>query len=495
MWLVIGLACFVVTIVVIRDVRQLDAYTYTIGLAGLILLLLPVVPGVGTEVNGAKLWVNLGFITFQPAEAGRILIVIFLASYLSQRREMLAAGVGRLGLPRPKDLGPLLLAWGASLAVLFLERDMGASLLLFGVFVVMVWVATGRWSYLILGLVLFAIGAFVGYLAFSHVQVRVDAWLHAMDPKKVADQGYQLAQGWFALASGGMVGTGLGQGSPTLIPYVGSDFILAAFGEELGMLGVAAAAAALPRAGRARAADRGRAHRRVREAARGRAHDAARPAGVRDRRRGAATDPAHRRAAAARSATAVPAASRPRSCWRCSCARRPARGSARRRAPAPAKDACLMDRQIRRLGIAFVALFAVLFAQVAYVQVVAADRIANEPANAARQIRAEYAGGAWPDPRVGPPDRARRVASPTRTRTRRIDSSGIYPKGELYGQLTGYYSQIYGRSGLEQAMNPYLAGTAPEFTTQNLTDIILGRPRRGRHRADDPRAARAGRGP
>jgi cell division protein FtsW (lipid II flippase) len=239
-WLVVGLAAFVVTLAVIRDVRQLDAYTYTIGLAGLILLLLPIVPGIGTEINGARLWIDLGFVTFQPAEIGRVLIVIFLASYLAQRRELLAAGVGRFGLPRPKDLGPLLLAWGASLAVLFLERDMGASLLLFGVFVVMVWVATGRWAYLVLGLVLFAIGAYIGYLAFSHVQVRVDAWLHAMDPKLVADEGYQLAQGWFAFASGGMVGTGLGLGSPTLIPYVGSDFILAAFGEELGMLGVAA---------------------------------------------------------------------------------------------------------------------------------------------------------------------------------------------------------------------------------------------------------------
>jgi len=239
-WLAIGLVCLVVTLFVLRDIRQLDAYTYTIGLAGLILLLLPVVPGIGTEINGAKLWIDLGFLSFQPAEPGRILIVIFLASYLSQRRELLAAGVGRLGLPRPKDLGPLLLAWGVALAVLFLERDMGASLLLFGVFIVMMWVATGRWSYLVLGLLLFAIGAFVGYLAFSHVQVRVDSWLHAMDPKLVADEGYQLSQGWFALASGGTVGTGLGLGSPTLIPYVGSDFILAAFGEELGMLGVAA---------------------------------------------------------------------------------------------------------------------------------------------------------------------------------------------------------------------------------------------------------------
>jgi cell division protein FtsW (lipid II flippase) len=239
-WLAIGLAAFVLTLALVRDIRQLDSYTYTIGLAGVILLLLPIVPGVGVTINGARLWVDVGFVTFQPAEIGRVLIVIFLASYLAQHRELLAEGVGRFGLPRVKDLGPLLLAWGASLAVLFLERDMGASLLLFGVFVVMLWVATGRWAYLALGVVLFAIGAYIGYLAFSHVQVRVDAWLHAMNPRLVGDEGYQLAQGWFAFASGGMVGTGLGQGFPTLIPYVGSDFILAAFGEELGMLGVAA---------------------------------------------------------------------------------------------------------------------------------------------------------------------------------------------------------------------------------------------------------------
>ena len=240
-WLAIGLLCFVVTLVVIGDIRRLDAFTYTIGLAGIVLLLLPIFPGVGYEINGARLWVNLGVVQFQPAEFGRLLIVIFLASYLSQRRELLAAGVGRFGLPRPKDLGPLLLAWGMSLAVLFLERDMGASLLLFGVFVVMIWVATGRASYLVLGLVLFAIGAYLGWLTSPHIQERVAYWIHALEPAHVQALGYgQLAQGWFAFSSGGMVGTGLGLGSPTLIPYVGSDFILAAFGEELGMIGVAA---------------------------------------------------------------------------------------------------------------------------------------------------------------------------------------------------------------------------------------------------------------
>jgi cell division protein FtsW (lipid II flippase) len=240
-WLMAGVGAMILTLFALRDHRQLDAFTYTLGAAGLVLLLLPVVPGLSYELNGAKLWVRLGSISFQPAEFGRILIVIFLASYLSEKRELLVAGIGRFGLPRIKDLGPLLLAWAASLAVLFLERDMGASLLLFGVFVVMLWVATGRAGYLALGLVLFVIGALLGYAAFGHVQERVAYWLHALDPATVHDLGYgQLAQSWFAMATGGMVGTGLGQGSPTLIPYVGSDFIFSAFGEELGMLGTSA---------------------------------------------------------------------------------------------------------------------------------------------------------------------------------------------------------------------------------------------------------------
>ena len=150
-WLGVGLIVFVLVLVIIRDIRQLDAYTYTLGLAGVVLLLLPIVPGVGYEINGARLWAHVGSVSFQPAEFGKILIVIFLASYLSSKRELLASGVGPLGMPRAKDLGPLVLAWGASLAVLFLERDMGASLLFFGVFVVMIWVASGRPGYLVVG--------------------------------------------------------------------------------------------------------------------------------------------------------------------------------------------------------------------------------------------------------------------------------------------------------------------------------------------------------
>jgi cell division protein FtsW (lipid II flippase) len=143
-------------------------------------------------------------------------------------------------MPRVKDLGPVLLAWVASLAVLFLERDLGASLLVFGVFVVMLWVASGRAGYLLVGAALFAIGALIGYALFSHVQARVDVWLHALDPGNVTGFGYgQLAQGWFGLATGGLGGTGLGQGSPLFTPYVASDFIFTAFGEELGILGAA----------------------------------------------------------------------------------------------------------------------------------------------------------------------------------------------------------------------------------------------------------------
>jgi cell division protein FtsW (lipid II flippase) len=237
-WLLVGVIAFVLTIVALRDDRQLDAFTYTIGLAGLTLLMLPIVPGLGVEINGARLWVDLGLFQFQPAEFGRLLIVVFLASYLSAKRELLAQGVGRFGLPRAKDLGPLLLAWAASLAVLFLQRDLGASLLLFGLFVVMLWVASGRIGYLVVGIVLFAAGAALGYLALEHVQARVDFWLHALEPAKVHGFGYgQLAQSWFALASGGMGGSGLGQGAPTLIPFPASDFIFSAFGEEMGMIG------------------------------------------------------------------------------------------------------------------------------------------------------------------------------------------------------------------------------------------------------------------
>jgi cell division protein FtsW (lipid II flippase) len=239
-WLMIGLGLCTLTLLIVRDHRSLDAYTYTIGLLGLGFLLLPIAPGVGETINGARLWVHFGPIRFQPSEIGKVMIVIFLASYLAARKELLAVATRRLGpirLPEPRYLGPLLVAWMVSLVVLFIEKDMGSSLLFFGIFVVMLWAATGRASYLALGLVLFVLGAILGYLAFAHVQDRVLIWLHALSPKYIDNKGYQLAQSEFAMATGGIGGTGLGQGHPGLIPFASTDFIFSAIGEELGLFG------------------------------------------------------------------------------------------------------------------------------------------------------------------------------------------------------------------------------------------------------------------
>jgi peptidoglycan glycosyltransferase len=242
-WLMLGLGLYVLTLVVIRDHRTLDAYTYTIGLVGMLALLLPIAPGIGRTINGARLWISIGPLTFQPAEIGKVLIVIFLASFLNAKKELLALATRRLGpfrFPEPRYLGPLLVAWFVSLAVLFAEKDLGSSLLFFGIFVTMLWVATGRATYLVLGLILFAAGALIGYAMFAHVQDRVIIWVHALDPKYIHGKSYQLAQSEFSLATGGIAGTGLGKGHPNLIPSVYTDFIFSAIGEELGLLGTTA---------------------------------------------------------------------------------------------------------------------------------------------------------------------------------------------------------------------------------------------------------------
>lgn len=242
-WLLVGLALFAVTLMVVRDHRQLDAYTYTIGLLGLGFLLLPLVPGLGREIRGAQLWIDVGPMRFQPAEIGKVLVVVFVASYLNARRELLAVATRRVGpiaLPEPRHLGPLLFAWGVSLAVLFFEKDLGSSLLFFGMVVALLWMATGRGAYLAIGLVLFAAGAFFAYRAFGHVQDRVEVWLNALDPDLIRQQGYQVSQSLFALATGGIGGTGLGLGRPDFIPDAHTDFVFAAVGEELGLLGTLA---------------------------------------------------------------------------------------------------------------------------------------------------------------------------------------------------------------------------------------------------------------
>jgi cell division protein FtsW (lipid II flippase) len=240
MWTALGVLACIAVLLLVRDHRILSRYTYTAMVIGLVLILLPLLPGLGLEVNGARIWVNLGFSTFQPGELAKIVLTVFYAGYLVSARDSLSL-VGRrvlgLQLPRGRDLGPIIVVWAASLAVLIFERDLGTSLLFFGLFVAMLYVATERTSWIVIGMLLFVGGAFVAWTIFGHVQTRVAIWLHPFDPA-VADKSYQLIQGLFGMASGGMLGTGLGQGRPDIVPYAETDFILASFGEELGLAGV-----------------------------------------------------------------------------------------------------------------------------------------------------------------------------------------------------------------------------------------------------------------
>ena len=242
-WTAVGVLAFVVVLVAVSDHRVLQRYTYTSMVVGLGLLLLPLVPGLGHVVNSANIWIRLGPLSFQPGEAAKIVLIVFFAGYLVAKRDVLAlAGQRFLGvdLPRGRDLGPILLAWLASLGVLVFERDLGTSLLFFGTFVVVLYVATERLSWLLIGLVLFLGGSYAAYLIFAHVRQRVDIWLHPFAHVNEPGGSYQLVQGLFGMASGGILGTGLGRGRPDIVPLVKSDFIVAAFGEELGLTGLMA---------------------------------------------------------------------------------------------------------------------------------------------------------------------------------------------------------------------------------------------------------------
>lgn len=241
-WTIFSVACFVGTLWFIRDVRVLARYKYVLGFIGVGLLLLPLTP-IGHTINGARLWISVGNLNFQPGELSKIFLVIFFAAYLAERKELLAIASRRLlglHLPDVKHFGPLLVMWGLSLAVMFYAKDLGSSLLFFSVFLVMLYIATARVIYLAAGGALFGLGAFIGYRSFSHVAERVTVWFDVFNPKYVQDEGYQLAQSLFALSAGGLFGTGLGQGRPDLIPEAHTDFIFSALGQELGLLGGAA---------------------------------------------------------------------------------------------------------------------------------------------------------------------------------------------------------------------------------------------------------------
>lgn len=240
-WLGLAVGGFVIVLLIVRDHRVLQRYTYTAMLVGLILLVLPLMPVIGTEINSARIWVRLAGFSFQPAEVAKIVLIVFFAGYLVMKRDVLALARSRvmgIDLPRGRDLGPILVAWVASLAVLVFERDLGTSLLFFGLFVAMLYIATERRSWLVIGTGLFVIGAFTAYQLFDHVQLRVAIWLHPFADE--ANTGYQIAQSMYGFATGGLLGVGLGQGHPDFVPFAKTDFIMAAFGEELGLTGVMA---------------------------------------------------------------------------------------------------------------------------------------------------------------------------------------------------------------------------------------------------------------
>ncbi|WP_169983991.1 MULTISPECIES: FtsW/RodA/SpoVE family cell cycle protein [unclassified Microbispora] len=245
MWTALGVVMFSAVLIALRDHRVLQRLTYTAGFAGLGLLVLPMLPFIGREINGARIWVGVGPFSIQPAEFAKLALVVFFAGYLVAKRDVLALAGRRLlfiDLPRARDLGPILITWVISLGVLVLQKDLGSSLLLFGAFIVMLYVATQRTSWVLIGILLFVGGAFVAGQIFSHVEARFDVWLHAEDQRLYTAVGgsEQLMQGQFAMGSGGILGTGLGQGYPYRIPLSFSDFIFPAVGEELGLTGLMA---------------------------------------------------------------------------------------------------------------------------------------------------------------------------------------------------------------------------------------------------------------
>ena len=241
-WMTLGVALFVATLVFLRDHRTLQRFTYTSGLLAILLLLLPMAPGIGKTVNGARIWIHVGSMSFQPGEVAKVLLVVTFAGYLVLHRDALAlAGrrVAMVDLPRGRDLGPILAMWLVSLGILVFQHDLGSSLLFFGLFLIMLYVATERPGWLVVGATLFIVGSYTVYVFVAHVRERFllwsDVWAHYGD--HTDDKGRQTVETMFGMAYGGLIGRGLGQGSPWRIPFAQSDFIFGAIGEELGLTG------------------------------------------------------------------------------------------------------------------------------------------------------------------------------------------------------------------------------------------------------------------
>jgi cell division protein FtsW (lipid II flippase) len=244
-WMTLGVALFAATLVLLRDHRVLQRFTYTSGLLAIVLLLLPMLPVIGKDINGARIWIHIGSLSFQPGEVAKVLLVVAFAGYLVLHRDALALAGRRVllvDLPRGRDLGPILAMWVVSLGILVFQRDLGSSLLFFGLFLFMLYVATERPGWLVIGAGMFFAGAFTAYRLFGHVAERVDIWLRPMDyyQKTSGAHSDQLVESMFGMGWGGLLGRGFGNGMPYRISYAESDFIVGAIGEELGLTAVMA---------------------------------------------------------------------------------------------------------------------------------------------------------------------------------------------------------------------------------------------------------------
>ena len=244
-WMTLGVILFVATLLILRDHRVLARFTYTIGFGAIALLLMPIMPVIGRTINGARIWINVGPFSFQPGEVAKVMLVVAFAGYLVLHRDALALAGKRIlfvDLPRGRDLGPILAMWLISLAILVFQKDLGSSLLFFGLFLVMLYVATERAGWIVVGGGLFVAGAFAAWRTLGHVQSRVDIWLHPFQyyRNQVPPFSDQVVEAQFGMAYGGLIGKGFGQGDPIRVTYAESDFIMAAIGEELGLTAVIA---------------------------------------------------------------------------------------------------------------------------------------------------------------------------------------------------------------------------------------------------------------
>lgn len=493
-FLFLGVALMVGTLAVVKNLEVVKRYKYVLGIAGIILLVLPMF--IGTEIYGSKLWIKIGSFQFQPGEFAKVLIVLFLAGYLAENRELLSISnrtVLGIKFPRLRLLYPLFIVWGVCLLVVAFERDLGSALLFYTIFLIMLYVATGRVSYVIIGLALLAVGAFGMYQIMSHVQVRVAIWL---DPFSDAQNlGYQIVQSLFSLADGGLAGVGIGKGMADIIPVVASDMIFAAIGEEMGLLGGSAvlllfmlfAVRGLTTAARAKSDLAAFSAAGLTAAISFQAFTIV--GGVTklipltgvtlpfmsqggssllasfvivalllragDEATGRSTEIAN-------TSTDLATAGY----------RTTVRGSHMRRPALDTPESGLLGRvalanRLTRTVFLFTALFAVLIGNITYIQVIKASEYQDMPSNNHTINKARYI------------KRGSIITADGLTLAESIQQADgtyarSYPNGNLAAHVVGYYSQQYGTMGIENTQNDTLTGSKDYSSWQNALNSLAG---------------------